>query len=46
MSDPLRVKLPKALPIEAQYKQDFLNKARPLTAQLDLLAKTSIASSD
>jgi murein DD-endopeptidase MepM/ murein hydrolase activator NlpD len=42
--DPLRVKLPKALPIDARYKTDFLRKSRPLTKQLDTLANTSIAS--
>jgi murein DD-endopeptidase MepM/ murein hydrolase activator NlpD len=42
--DPLRVKLPKALPIDRRYKKDFLQKTRPLVAQLDVLARTSIAS--
>ncbi len=44
--DPLRVKLPKALPIEARYKSDFLSKSRPLVARLDALSRTSVASSD
>ena len=44
--DPLRVKLPKALPIEARHLKDFTRKSRPLVAQLDTLARTSIASSD
>jgi murein DD-endopeptidase MepM/ murein hydrolase activator NlpD len=44
--DPLRVTLPKALPIEKQYREDFRKKTRPLLAELDLLSKTSIASSD
>jgi murein DD-endopeptidase MepM/ murein hydrolase activator NlpD len=44
--DPLRVKLPKALPIESRYKKDFLRKTTPLIAQLNALANTSIASSN
>jgi len=44
--DPLRVKLPKALPIEDRYREDFLRRSRPLVAQLDVLANTSVASSD
>lgn len=36
--NPLTVKLPKSLPIPAQYKQDFLAKARPLLAELDRIA--------
>jgi murein DD-endopeptidase MepM/ murein hydrolase activator NlpD len=44
--DPLRVTLPKALPIDRRYKNDFLVKTRPLVKQLDVLAKTSIASSN
>jgi murein DD-endopeptidase MepM/ murein hydrolase activator NlpD len=44
--DPLRVKLPKALPIAAKLKQDFLRVSSPLVAQLDTLARTSLASSD
>jgi murein DD-endopeptidase MepM/ murein hydrolase activator NlpD len=44
--DPLRVKLPKALPIAAKFKQDFLRVSEPLVAQLDTLARTSLASSD
>jgi murein DD-endopeptidase MepM/ murein hydrolase activator NlpD len=45
-ADPLRVKLPKALPIEAQYKKDFLRKSRPLVATLDALASTSLTASN
>lgn len=44
--DPLRVKLPKALPIDRRYKNDFLRKTRALVSQLDVLARTSIASRD
>ena len=44
--DPLRVTLPKALPIEQRYKKDFLVKTRTLVNQLNILAKTSIASSN
>ena len=45
-ADPLRVDLPKALPIEAEYKQDFLRKSQPLVKQLDVLANTSLAASN
>jgi murein DD-endopeptidase MepM/ murein hydrolase activator NlpD len=44
--DPLRVKLPKALPIDARYRDDFLRKSAPLVGQLDVLANTSVASND
>lgn len=44
--DPLGVKLPKALPIEARYKRDFLRDSAPLVAQLDRLARTRVASRD
>jgi murein DD-endopeptidase MepM/ murein hydrolase activator NlpD len=44
--DPLRVKLPKALPIEDRYLADFKATARPLIAQLDLLARTRLAATD
>ncbi len=42
--DPLRVKLPKALPIDRQYKADFFNRSRGLIADLDRLATTSLAA--
>lgn len=45
-ADPLRVKLPKALPIEARYKRDFLEKSYSLVTQLDVLANTSLAASN
>ncbi|MCP4702294.1 MAG: peptidoglycan DD-metalloendopeptidase family protein [Gammaproteobacteria bacterium] len=32
--NPLTVELPKALPIEAQYKQDFFKKSRPVFTEL------------
>ncbi len=41
--NPLRVKLPKALPLEKKYRQDFAAKTQPLLAQLDLLRRTRIA---
>ena len=44
--DPLRVKLPKALPIEARFKRDFLRDSAPLVAQLDRLARTRVATRD
>ncbi|MFT5172563.1 MAG: murein DD-endopeptidase MepM/ murein hydrolase activator NlpD [Gammaproteobacteria bacterium] len=44
--DPLRVTLPKALPIDRRYEKDFLVKTRTLVKQLNILAKTSIASSN
>jgi murein DD-endopeptidase MepM/ murein hydrolase activator NlpD len=44
--DPLRVKLPKALPIEARFKRDFLRDSAPLVAQLDRLARTRVAARD
>lgn len=44
--DPLRVKLPKALPIERRYEAAFRRTSRPLVHQLDSLANTSLASSN
>ncbi len=37
--NPLTVKLPASAPIENQYKKDFLNKSKHLTATLDLLKR-------
>lgn len=39
--DPLTVKLPNSLPLDRRFKGDFLNKAAPLLARLDTLAKPS-----
>ncbi len=44
--DPLRVKLPKALPIDKQYKADFIASSKPLVAHLDTLATTSLAGTE
>ena len=41
--NPLKVKLPDAAPLAAQYKNDFTAFMQPLTAQLDLLHNTRIA---
>jgi murein DD-endopeptidase MepM/ murein hydrolase activator NlpD len=41
--NPLTVKLPSAQPIAAQYRDDFLQKTRPVLAQLDLLTRTQLA---
>jgi murein DD-endopeptidase MepM/ murein hydrolase activator NlpD len=41
--NPLTVKLPSAQPIVAQYRDDFLQKTRPVLAQLDLLTRTQLA---
>lgn len=35
--DPLKVALPKALPIERKYLADFLQKSAPLLSQLDVM---------
>ena len=39
--NPLRVRLPDAAPIHANYKTDFLNKSRGLVALLDVLKRTN-----
>ncbi len=41
--NPLTVKLPSAQPIAAKYRDDFLQKTRPVLAQLDLLTRTQLA---
>lgn len=41
--NPLRVKLPDAAPLAAQYKSDFVATMQPLIAQLDLLSSTRVA---
>jgi len=40
--DPLTVKLPKAIPIEAKYKQDFLAKTKTLIAKLDQATQVAL----
>ncbi len=42
--NPVKVKLPKALPIERRYKRDFLATTQPLVKRLDGLARTSLAA--
>ena len=44
--NPLRVKLPRAAPIEKQYVQDFLVKTRDLVARLDLLTNPTLAADE
>ena len=44
--DPLKVKLPKAAPLEKKYMDDFREKADPLLAKLDLLDTTSVATAE
>ncbi len=44
--DPLRVKLPAALPIDERLRPEFLRVSAPLVATLDTLSRTSLASSD
>ena len=41
--NPLTVKLPSAQPIAAKYRDDFMQKTRPVLAQLDLLTRTQLA---
>nr|VFJ46542.1 MAG: Murein DD-endopeptidase MepM and murein hydrolase activator NlpD, contain LysM domain [Candidatus Kentron sp. DK] len=42
--DPLKVKLPKADPIEARYLTDFKNQTKKLIAQLGVLSRTMLAT--
>lgn len=44
--NPLTVPMPQAFPIAAQYKNDFLAFAQPLTAQLEMLRDLNLASAD
>ena len=44
--DPLKVELPKAAPLSRKYMADFRTKAKPLLAKLDLLERTSVATTD
>ena len=42
--DPLRVKLPGAEPLKDKYRDDFMNKAEALLAQMDLVRNIQVAS--
>jgi murein DD-endopeptidase MepM/ murein hydrolase activator NlpD len=44
--NPLKVKLPRAAPIEKQYRQDFLVKTRDLVARLDVLTNPTLAADE
>lgn len=44
--DPLKVELPKALPLEKKYMADFREKSSPLIARLDQLRQTQLALND
>ena len=44
--NPLKVELPKAASIAAEYLQDFQDQTRELALQLDSLASTQVASSN
>jgi murein DD-endopeptidase MepM/ murein hydrolase activator NlpD len=44
--DPLKVRLPKALPIEDEYREDFEAKAGPLLARLDVDEPTRLAMNE
>lgn len=42
--DPLKVKLPKSLPLEKRLRKDFLKQTAPALASLNSLSKTVVAS--
>jgi len=44
--DPLRVRLPRSLPIEAKHREDFAAKTQPLVARLDTLRTTRLARNE
>lgn len=44
--DPLKVVLPKAEPIDTKHREDFLAHAQDFLAQLDLLARVTVAKTD
>jgi len=44
--DPLRMALPDARPVPAEYRTDFVSQEQPLLAKLDLLRGTNTASLD
>ncbi len=41
--DPLRTRLPKAMPLPATYRENFMAQTRPLMVQLDLLRRAHLA---
>lgn len=44
--NPLRVKLPRAAPIEKEHRQDFLVKTRDLVARLEVVANPTLAADE
>jgi murein DD-endopeptidase MepM/ murein hydrolase activator NlpD len=44
--NPRTVPLPEAAPVAAEYRDDFLQAARPLLAQLDAITPTRLARAD
>jgi len=44
--NPLRVKLPTAAPIAAEYKQDFLASTRDVIARLDMVSNPTLAADE
>ena len=44
--DPLKVDLPKAAPIAAEYKADFLDRTRGILARLERVSDTQLASNE
>ena len=44
--DPLKVKLPQAAPLAAEYAEDFRQKVEPLLARIELIGRTAVATAD
>ena len=44
--NPLTVKIPKAAPIKKEYREDFKRQSTALLAQLDVIARTQVASAE
>jgi murein DD-endopeptidase MepM/ murein hydrolase activator NlpD len=44
--NPLRVKLPRAAPIEKEHRQDFLAKTRDLVARLEVVSTPTLAADE
>lgn len=44
--NPLTVKIPKAAPIKKEYREDFKRQSTALLAQLDIIARTQVASAE
>lgn len=44
--NPLRIKLPKAAPIEEKYEQHFLASTRDLVAHLEIVSSTTLAADE